>query len=253
MNSIFGDLIAEGKVAVYLDDILIFTSTREEHREITREVLRRLEEYDLYLRPEKCEFEKEEIEYLGLVIRYGEVRMDPAKVEAVRKWPVPKSIREVRGFIGFANFYRRFIQGFSDVARPLHDLTKKEVVFQWGPKQQRAFEELRDRFISAPILTLWNPDRPTRIDVDASGFATGGVIMQKLEDGLWHPIAFRSASMDEHQRNYEIHDREMLAIIEALKEWRHYLEGLPEPFEVITDHDNLRYWKTAQDLSRRQA
>ena len=84
--------------------------------------------------------------------------MDPAKVEAVKKWPVPKSIREVRGFIGFANFYRRFIQGFSDVARPLHDLTKKEVVFQWGPKQQRAFEELRDRFISAPILTLWNPD-----------------------------------------------------------------------------------------------
>ena len=132
--------------------------------------------------------------------------MDLAKVEAIRKWPVPKSIQEVRGFIGFANFYRRFIQGFSDVARPLHDLTKKGVVFQWGLKQQQAFEELRDRFISAPILTLWNPDRPTRIDVDASGFATGGVIMQKLEEELWHPIAFRSASMDEHQRNYEIHD-----------------------------------------------
>ena len=116
-----------------------------------------MEEYDLYLRPEKCEFEKEEIEYLGLIIQYGEVRMDPAKVEAVKKWPTPKSIREVRGFIGFANFYRRFIRGFSNVARPLHDLTGKGVTFQWGDKQHRAFEDLRTRFISAPILTLWDP------------------------------------------------------------------------------------------------
>ena len=105
MNSIFSDLIAGGKVAVYLDDILIFTMTLEEHRELVNEVLQRLKAHDLYLRPEKCEFEQEEIKYLGLVIREGEVHMDPSKVEAVRTWPTPKNLREVRGFLGFANFY----------------------------------------------------------------------------------------------------------------------------------------------------
>ena len=119
-------MIVQGKVAVYLDDILIFTSTLEEHRTIVNEVLSRPKKHDLYLRPEKCEFEKTEIEYLGLVIREGEICMDPAKVEAVRNWPVPKTLRDIRGFIGFANFYRRFIKDFSKIARPLHDLTKKD-------------------------------------------------------------------------------------------------------------------------------
>ena len=107
-------------------------------------------------------------------------------------------------------------------------------------------------FTSSPVLKLWQPDRLTHIEVDASGFATGGVLLQKAEDDLWHPVAYRSSSMQEAERNYEIHDREMLAIIEALKDWRHFLEGLPNRFEIITDHGNLRYWRSAQDLSRRQ-
>ena len=253
MNSIFADLIAAGKVAVYLDDILIFTQTLEEHRKIVQEVLKRLQEHDLYLRPEKCEFEKEEIEYLGLVIRQGEVRMDPAKVQAVKEWPEPKNLKEVRGFIGFANFYRRFIEGFSKVCRPLHDLTKKDTPFVWGEDQQKAFQGLKDAFTSEPVLVMWDPEKETRLEVDASGFATGGVISQKADDGLWHPVAYRSESMAPAERNYEIYDREMLAIIRGLEDWRHFLEGLPQPFEIITDHQNLEYWKTAQDLSRRQA
>ena len=139
MNSIFSDLIAKGKVAVYLDDILIFTVTLEEHRQLVNEVLQRLKDHDLYLRPEKCEFEREEIEYLGLVIKEGEVHMDPAKVEAVRTWPTPRNLRDVRGFLGFANFYRRFIQNFSKIARPLHDLTRKETPWKWEDPQQTAF------------------------------------------------------------------------------------------------------------------
>ena len=116
MNSIFADLIAAGKVAVYLDDILIFSHELEEHREVVREVLRRLQKNNLYLRPEKCEFEQEQIEYLGLVIWEGEVQMDPVKVAAVRDWPTPRNLRDLRGFLGFANFYRRFIQNFAQIA-----------------------------------------------------------------------------------------------------------------------------------------
>ena len=130
MNSIFADLIARGVVAVYLDDILIYTKTLEEHREVVREVLKRLEENDLYLRPAKCEFEVQEVEYLGMIIRENHVSMDPAKVRAVKEWPEPRNLTDVRGFLGFANFYRRFIEGFASIARPLNDLTKKEVPFQ---------------------------------------------------------------------------------------------------------------------------
>ncbi|PIL32326.1 hypothetical protein GSI_05572 [Ganoderma sinense ZZ0214-1] len=119
--------------------------------------------------------------------------------------------------------------------------------------QRLAFQSLKDAFTQEPILTTWAPDRPTRVEVDASGFATGGVLLQKLEDGLWHPIAYRSQSMAEAERNYEIYDREMLGIVRALEDWRHYLEGLPEPFDIVTDHRNLEYWQTAQNLSRRQA
>ena len=253
MNLIFADLIAAGKVAVYLDDILIFNSDLAEHRTIVKDVLKRLQDNDLYLRPEKCEFEKTEVEYLGLLISEGMVRMDPVKVTAVKDWSTPKSVRDVRGFLGFANFYRRFIRNFARIARPLNDLTRKNVRFEWGTHQQAAFEELRLAFVSAPILSLWDAEKPTRIEVDASGYATGGVLMQLQEDGAWHPVAYRSASMQPAERNYQIYDREMLAIIEALKDWRHFLEGLCGEFQIVSDHSNLEYWCTAQDLTRRQA
>jgi len=154
MNSIFSDLIAKGKVALYLDDILIFTATLEEHREIVNEVLARLKRHDLYLRPEKCEFEKSQVDYLGLVIREGEVGMDPAKVEAISTWGTPKNLHDVRSFLGFANFYRRFIKDYSRIARPLHDLQKKDTPWQWTSAQQNAFDSLRRTFTSYPVLAL---------------------------------------------------------------------------------------------------
>src|SRR5882757_4404250 len=251
MNSVFADLIAMSEVAVYMDDILIYSADLKHHRKIVREVLSRLQQYDLYLKPEKCEFEKQEMEYLGMIVRPGEVQMDPGKVAAVRDWAVPMSIREVRAFVGFANFYRRYIKGFSEIARPLHDLTKKDVSFFWHKEQQFAFEEIIRMFCEAPILKVYDPSYPTRVEVDASGFATGGILTQKHLDGHWYPVAYRSQSMSKEERNYQIYDREMLGLIRALEDWRHFLEGIS--FEVITDHKNMEWWTTMRDLNRRQA
>jgi hypothetical protein len=147
MNSIFSNLIAAGTVAVYLDDILIFTNTLEEHWKIVREVLKRLRNHNLYLQPEKCEFEKTEVEYLGLIISKGRVAMDPAKIRAVKEWEQPKNLRNVCAFIGFANFYQRFIKGFAQMARPLHDLTKKDAAWRWTSAEQQAFQSIKDAFI----------------------------------------------------------------------------------------------------------
>jgi hypothetical protein len=253
MNTIFADLVAAGKVAVYLNDILIYSSTLDEHRNTTHEVLQRLLTHDLYLRPEKCEFDREEVEYLGLIIKEGQVTMDPVKVKAIADWPTPRNLHELQGFLGFANFYRRFIKDFAKIARPLNDLTKKDVQWTWNRSQHRAFQTLKETFLQKPILVVWEPNRPTRLEIDALGYATGGVLLQKLDDDRWHPVAFRSQSMIDAERNYEIYDKEMLAIIRTLEDWRHYLEGLPQPFDIISNHLNLEYWRTAQNLTRRQA
>jgi hypothetical protein len=178
MNTIFVDLVAAGKVAVYLDDILIYSQTLSEHRNITHEVLRRLVTHDLYLCPEKCKFHCEEVEYLGLIIRQGEVNMDPAKVQAVTSWPTPRNLRDLRGFLGFANFYRRFIKDFAKLAHPLNNLTKKDVQWHWGPLQGQAFQTLKHSFMRKPILAMWNPNHPTHLEVEASGYATSGVLFQ---------------------------------------------------------------------------
>ncbi|GLB45568.1 putative retrotransposable element tf2 155 kda protein type 1-like [Lyophyllum shimeji] len=254
MNDIFRDLIAQGVVCVYLDDILIYTKTLEEHRRITRIVLDRLREHRLFLKPEKCEFERTEIEYLGLIISHGTASMDPVKVAGVAEWPVPKNKKEVQSFLGFTNFYRRFIRDFSHHARPLFDLTAKDVAWTWGSGQQDAFDSLKRAITSKPVLIFPDDDRPFRVEADSSDFATGAVLSQQSpEDEKWHPVAFYSKSLNAVERNYEIHDKEMLAIIRALEEWRHFLEGARHKVEIYTDHKNLQYFLTAKKLNRRQA
>jgi hypothetical protein len=226
MNDIFTDMILEGVVVVYLDDILIFTKDLEEHRQITHWVLGRLAEHQLYLQPEKCEFEKTRIKYLGLIISENRVEMDLVKVAGVAEWPEPCNKREVQSFLGFANFYRRFIKDFSHHARPLFNLTKNEQKWQWGSSETSAFQKLKELVTSAPVLTTPADDQPFRIEADSSDYATGAVLSQLLtEDGKWHLVAYYSKSLSETERNYEIHDKEMLAIIRALDEWRHFLEG----------------------------
>ena len=137
------------------------------------------------------------------------------------------------------------------MARPLHDLTKKDTPWTWGSAQQEAFDAIKAKFCSEPILKVYDPELPTRVEVDASGFAVGGILSQKHEDGLWHAVAYRSESMNKEERNYEIYDREMLGLIRALEDWQHFLEGIE--FEVVTDHKNIEWWATMRDLNRRQA
>jgi len=156
--------------------------------------------------------------------------MDPVKVAGVAEWPEPCNRREVQSFLGFANFYRRFIQDFSHHARPLFNLTKKEQRWQWGSSEASAFQKLKELVTSAPVLTTPADDQPK-----------------------WHPVAYYSKSLSETERNYEIHDKEMLAIIRALDEWQHFLEGAPRKFEIWMDHKNLEYFMSAKKLNRRQA
>jgi hypothetical protein len=167
--------------------------------------------------------------------------MNPVKVKVVTDWPTPQNLRELHGFLRFVNFYRRFIKDFTKLARPLNNLTKKNAPWTWNSSQRQAFQALKDTFSQKPILAVWEPSQLTHLEVNASGYATGGVLLQKLEDDLWHPIAFRSQSMVEAEQNYEIYDKEMLAIILALEDWQHYLEGLPQTFDIISDHRNLEY------------
>lgn len=253
MNHILDDLIREGHVMVYLDDILIFTNDLNHHRRLVREVLRRLRDNDLFAKPEKCFFETDSIEYLGMIISKGSVQMDPSKVDGVLSWPVPQKVKDVQAFLGFANFYRRFIRNFGTIARPLAELTRKGKDWTWGEEQQEAFDALKKAFTSAPILKIPDDEHPFRMECDSSDFATGAVLEQLGSDGLWHPVAYYSKALGPHERNYEIYDKEMLAIVRGLKEWRHHLEGHPLPFEIWSDHQNLTYFRKAQDLTRRQA
>jgi len=253
MNDLLRDLVVEEKVAVFIDDVMIATETEEGHDEIVEEVLRRLEENDLFVKPEKCVWKVREVGFLGVIIGEDGVRMEKEKVQGVVEWPVPKSVKDVQKFLGLANYYRRFVKDFAKIAKPLHEMTRKERKWSWGERQQKAFEELKERFTTEPVLVTPDLDREMRVEVDASDFATEGVLSMKCEDERWRPVVYISKSLNEAKRNYEIHDKEMLAIIWCLEAWRHFLEGAKDRFEIWTDHKNLEYFMKAQKLNRRQA
>jgi len=253
MNHLFREQIAKGCVVVYMDDILIFSTTMEEHRRTVQEVLQIVRDNRLYLKVEKCEFERPEIDYLGLKVAFDKIAMDAVKVKGVADWPTPENTTDVRSFLGFTNFYRRFIRDFSDVAKPMNALLQKDAKWVWADEQAHAFERLKTAICSAPILVFPDPDRAYLVEADSSGYATGAVLSQMRDDDRWHPVAFISKGLSPAERNYNICDKEMLAIIRALEQWRHYLEGAKHPVQVLTDHKNLEYFMTSQKLNRRQA
>ena len=179
--------------------------------------------------------------------------MDPTKLKAVEQWEPPKSVKVVRSFIGFCNFYQKFIPHFSAIAWPLIDLTKKGVPFCWKKEQDEAFIKLKETFLSAPVIKMPDMTKPFFVMTDASLTASRGILMQKDSNGDLHPCAYHSATFSPAKLNYDIYDRELLAVIQALKQWCHYLTGTKHPVTVITDHKNLGYFKQPQNLSRWQA
>jgi len=237
---------------VYLDDILIFSESLEQHRQDVRNIITKLGEHQIQFKAGKCEFHTTEIEYLGFIVNPGGIKMDPVKVEAISSWKPPKSVRETQVFIGFVNFYRRFIEGFSRIARPLFKKLTKDTKFQWSEKDEQAFEILKSKFTAAPILAHYNPERPCLVETDASDFVTSGILSQPDDNQIMHPIAFISAKMTPAECNYSIEDKELLAIVKAFKTWRAYLEGNPHRIEVLTDHGNLLTLTTTKELNRRQ-
>ena len=252
-------------VLVFLDDILVYSSTLKEHELHLRTVLRRLREQKLYAKWSKCTFARQEVEFLGHFVGRAGVRMVEGKVAAVQRWPTPTTQREVEQFVGLAGFYRRFIADFSKIAAPLSELcgTLKHSAgtggaarrappqkrFYWGEEQQKAFEALKRAVTTAPCLAIPDPQREFLVHTDSSGYATGAVLMQQFESGL-RPIAFLSKKMTPAERRYPVHEQELLAILNALKAWRHYLGG--RHFTVLTDHQSLQYVESSAMATPRQ-
>ena len=239
--------------SAYIDDILIYSDgSLSDHREKVKKVLDKLHEANLQLDISKCEFDKKTVRYLGFVIEAGVgIRMEPEKVRAIMEWEAPRSTRGVRSFIGFANYYRRFIHGFSWLVTPLTELTKKGTPFKWGPEAQRAFEKLKVMFVTAPILAQFDPEKETILEADSSGWSVGGVLSQYNERGELHPCAYFSKKNLPAECNYEIHDKELLAIIRCLEEWDSELRSVKD-FTILTDHKNLEYFMKVRKLTERQ-
>uniref|UniRef100_A0A0W0FKC0 Reverse transcriptase domain-containing protein n=1 Tax=Moniliophthora roreri TaxID=221103 RepID=A0A0W0FKC0_MONRR len=250
MNDILKDFIDEGWCVVYMDDILIFSDEINLHQLHTRHVLERLRENDLYLKPEKCKFEVTKTLFLGMVTIPGHILMDETKLARIKDWEVPKTIKGVRSFLGFANFYRKFIGKYAELARPLHELTKKDTKFEWTKIRDIAFKVRKVKFLQCPILQMPDDEKPFIIEADASKWATGAVLKQQGPDGDLHPCGYISHAFTPTERNYKIYDRELLAITNALKAWEHYLLGGAHPVTVLSDHKNLTYFRTAQKLNR---
>ena len=239
------------KVGKYMDDVAVATSTNlQDHIACVTEILELVMQYDLFFKPEKCVFHVPRIDYLGIIIEKGMTHMDLVKIEGIRNWLRPTKVKDVRSFLGFCNFYRPFIKGFAHIARPLNELTKKDVEWNWTSRQEEAFNKLKECITSEPVLAHPELDKQFKVEVDASGFALGAVLLQKKSDGKKHPITYYSTTLNAAEQNYDIYELEYLAIHRAMMHWQHFLAGSPHKIIIHSDHQNLTYWKDPQKLSR---
>ena len=233
-------------VVVYFDDILVYSKSLDEHIMHVRSVLSVLRAQNLYAKLAKCTFCVLKVIFLGYVVSEHGIEVDSEKVKAIESWPTPKNVGDVRSFHGLASFYRRFIRDFSTIAAPLTEVIKKSVGFKWGDEQERAFALLKSKLISAPVLVLPNFDRTFEVECDASGIGIGAVLMQEGK-----PIAYFSENLSGAALNYPTYDKEMYALVRALKTWQYYL--LPKEFIIHTDHKSLKHLKGQNKLNKRHA
>lgn len=238
--------------SAYIDDVLVYTNgSRTQHREHVRKTLVKLSEAGLYLDISKCEFECKETKYLGFIVRAGEgIQMDPEKIKAIQDWHAPTTVKGVRGFLGFANFYRSFIQNFSRIAQPLNQLTQKDAPFNWSKECQTNFDLLKEKFTTGPILAPFDPMRTTVVETDSSGYNVGGVLSQYDDENQLRPCAYFSKRNSPAESNYQIYDKELLAVVRCLEAWDAELRSVNE-FRVITDHKNLEYFFSPRRLTER--
>ncbi|WVZ63300.1 hypothetical protein U9M48_012941 [Paspalum notatum var. saurae] len=244
MNSVFMDYL-DKFVVVFIDDILIYSKTEAEHEEHLRLVLQRLREHKLYAKFSKCKFWIDEVRFLGHDVSRGGIAVDPSKVSTVTNWKVPEIPKEVRGFLGLAGYYRRFIENFSKIAKPMTSLLEKDAEFRWTSAQQAAFDELKKRLTTAPVLALPDQQKKFIVYCDASRDGLGCVLMQEGK-----VIAYASRQLRKHELNYPTHDLELAAVVHALKIWSHYLYG--QHCEIYTDYKSLEYIFTQNELNMRQ-
>ncbi|GJX40805.1 putative reverse transcriptase domain-containing protein [Tanacetum coccineum] len=232
-------------VIVFIDDILIYSKSKKEHEEHLRQILKLLKKEELYAKFSKCEFWISRVQFLGHVIDCRGIHVDPAKIESIKDWASPKTPTEIRQFLGLAGYYRRFIEGFSKIAKSMTKLTQKGVKFDWGDKQEAAFQLLKQKLCSAPILALPEGSEDFIAYCDASKKGLGAVLMQREK-----VISYASRQLKIHEKNYTTHDLELGAVVFALKIWRHYLYGTK--CTVFTDHKSLQHILDQKELNMRQ-
>jgi RNase H-like domain found in reverse transcriptase/Reverse transcriptase (RNA-dependent DNA polymerase) len=267
MNSIFSEEIAEHWITIYMDDMAIYIKKKEDetelqhtlrHRSYVCRILAKLLKHNLFLKPEKCTFEQPSIEFLGVQVSKGTVHMDDVKVEKVHKWLPPSNVTEVRKFLGFTGYYCYFIKDHSKIAKPLLLLTHNTTPWQWNDEQQQAFETLRNLMCQQPVLKQPDFTKPFAVFTDALAYGVGAILSHEGGPNTqnrtkYHPIAYYSATFTETERNYDVYDRELLAIMKAITHWCPYLIWTKEPFKIFTEHVNLLHWKSPRKLNRRMA
>ena len=249
VNNVLRNMLDKSVIA-YLDDILIYSKTIEQHIEDVKRVLICLAQVSLYLEPEKCEFHQKKVQFLGYIITTEGVKADPEKIQAILDWPTPTTVKELQSFLGTINFNRRFIKGFSQIALPLTSLTRKDQDYKWTAEHNEAFKNLKKIYTIIPVLRTFQTGKPIRIETDASDTATGACLLQKFDE-KWHPVAYHSRKLSDTEQNYNIHNKELMAVVTAFQQWRVYAKGATD-IEVLTDHKNLIYFTTTKILNRRQ-
>ena len=248
---IFQPLIRQNKILPYLDDLLIATETLEEHLAILSEVFQIAHTNSLNFRLDKCKFMYEEIDYLGYLIDFRGIQPSPSNVENIVDYPIPRDAKEVHRFLGIASYFRRFVPNFSLIAKPLYDLTRKDVPFVFSVKEVETFEELKQHLSSEPLLAIYSPLLPTELHCDASSARFEAMLIQKQTDGTFKPIAYFSERTSPEESRYHSFELECLSAIYAIKRFHIYLYGIP--FKIVTDYDSFRLTLSKKNVNPRIA